>query len=419
MSRYASALLLACVLTLSTLGVHAAGNPQDSTALPPGGQESTTQTAADSLTRLVIPPPTAGGPVSPFYHPPMIREVWNRFYQLVDTVADEALTRRFVQALLDSLARTIQADFDSLTLRARAFETREGGYTHRFYRSPLTRDEILGEPLSEEEARERPHFHAVYDPQGYLLRVRYVEPRRWRARQQLLAQGTFQSQPGSPPFVRYFQLWDVRRLQPLDYTRKKKIPENEPYLRVIYNARDNIESIQSYDEKSNLLYTVTYGQVAADSSSYARLEFASDTSGSLLTIHPYVFLRDWSVVKRGWQVALTGDENGNLASTQVFNRLGQISYYYTFSLRSDPETDTRTLRGTVLSDTNKIEQVFAVVYDENDRMVRRSFYTPDGNLKETTTYDYHSRTSELMVTTRNAAGIITSRQRFVDPPFWN
>jgi len=74
----------------------------------------------------------------------------------------------FVQALLDSLAQAMQADFDSLAVRARAFETRERGYTHRFYQSPLTRDDILGTPISEREAEDRPHFHAVYDPQGRL-----------------------------------------------------------------------------------------------------------------------------------------------------------------------------------------------------------------------------------------------------------
>ncbi len=60
-----------------------------------------------------------------------------------------------------------------------------------------------------------------------------------------------------------------------------------------------------------------------------------------------------------------------------------------------------------------------MVYDQRDRMVSRSFYTPEGRLLETTTYDYHPRSSELVVTTRNAAGIVTSRQRFIDPAFWN
>ena len=247
MIRSTGALLLAGVLTLSATGVSAQDNaPQEvsdslkNLALPPppAGQEDIPQAVPDSLPPPARPqPPTSlpaqGGPVSPFYHPPVIREVFSRFYQLVDTLDDQALTRRFVQALLDSLASSIQADFDSLAVRARAFETREGGYTHRFYRSPLTRDEILGESISEREASDMPHFHAVYDPQGYLLRVRYVEPRRWRARQELLARGTFQSEPGSPPLVRYFLAWDVRRLEPVDYTRRKKMPENGAYIRVI------------------------------------------------------------------------------------------------------------------------------------------------------------------------------------------
>jgi len=351
----------------------------------------------------------------------VIREVFSRYYQLVDTLDDQTLTRRFVQALLDSLAMTIQADFDSLVERARAFETQERGYTHRFYRSPLIRDEILGDPISEQEASNTPHFHAIYDPQGYLLRVRYVEPRKWRARQQLLAGGTYQSEPGSPPLVRYFQAWDVRRLEPVSYVRKDKVPENEPYHRVVYDQQDNIQSVQRWNGRGELVYTITYPAFngAVDSSTYARLEFAGDSSGSLLTIHPYLYLRDWSIVKAGWKVAFTWDVNGSLASTQVFDELNQLSYYYTFSPRSDPQTDKRTLRSTVISDTGKMEQVFALVYDDKDQLVRRSFYTTEGELQETTTYDYHPRSSELVVTTRNAAGIVTSRQKFVNPSFWD
>jgi|GEM_PF-4011773 len=393
---------------------------------PPAGLEDSTRAVTDSLSppekfQPPASPPAQGVPVSPFYHPPVIREVFSHYYQLVDTLDDQILTRRFVQALLDSLAMSIQADFDSLVERARAFEIREKGYTHRFYHSPLTRDEILGDPISEQEASNMPHFHAIYDPQGYLLRVRYVEPRRWRARQQLLAGGTYQSETGLPPLVRYFQAWDVRRLEPVSYIRKDKVPENEPYLRVIYNQQDSIQSIQQWDDSGGLVYTVIYPTFGggADSSTYARLEFAGDSSGSLLTVHPYLYLRDWSIVKAGWKVAFTRDGNGSLASTQVFNELNQLSYYYTFSLHSDPQTDKRTLRSTVISDTGKIEQVFALVYDKKDQLVRRSFYTTEGELQLTTTYDYHPRSSELVVTTHNAAGIVTSRQKFINPSFWN
>ncbi|UCH10066.1 MAG: hypothetical protein JSU61_12830 [Fidelibacterota bacterium] len=363
--------------------------------------------------------PATGPPASPFYHPPVIREVWSRFYQLVDTLDDRALTRRFIRSLMDSLAGSIQTDFDSLVVRARAFETTERGYTHRFYRSPLTRDEILGIPITAEEADVMPHFHAVYDPQGYLLRVRYVEPRKWRAKQELLARGVFRSEPGSTPLVRYFLSWDVRYLEPALYTRKRRMPENEAFVRVIYDEQDNIESLQSYDQHGELEYELDYGRIAIDSTAYAQLEFKGDTVSSLLDIHPYVYLRDWSVVKPGWKVALTRDGNGALASTQVFNELNQISYYYTFHMESDPESRARTLRGTVLSDADRIEQVFALFYNKDDRMIRRSFYTADGQLLETTTYDYHPKTSELVVITRNAVGTITSRQRYIDPAFWN
>ena len=353
-------------------------------------------------------------PSASFYHPPVIREVWDNLYRRLDDMEDGLLTKKFVRALLDSLAVSVQADFDSLAIRAQAIETSESGYTHKFYSSPLTRDEILGAPITEQDSADRPHFHAVYDPQGYLLRVRYVEPRRWRANQQLLARGTYQLDPTSPPQVRYFRDWDIRTLAGKGYVKKKKLLEDQAHYRIVYDPENEVEAVQYFDSDWKLVFTLTTGQASAEGDQYARLEFA-DGAGSLLTLHPYVFLRDWSVVKPKWKVAITRDENGALASTQVFNHLDQLSYYYTFSFREDEEAHTRTLRGTVLSDANEIKRVFALVYDQEDRMVRRAFYTDDGRLQEATTYNYLTETSELIVTTRNAVGIVTSRQNFLYP----
>ena len=62
-------------------------------------------------------------PSASFYHPPVIREVWDNLYRRLDDMEDGLLTKKFVRALLDSLAVSVQADFDSLAIRAPAIET--------------------------------------------------------------------------------------------------------------------------------------------------------------------------------------------------------------------------------------------------------------------------------------------------------
>lgn len=413
MRRSPGFLLLAVGLYLAG-GIALLAAQENPPEVTPDTLESTTEGPAKAPLPLAQPQPTLSAPPPPFYHPPVIRELWGDFYRRLDGLEDGILTKKFVQALLDSLAESVQADFDSLAVRARAIEADEPGYTHKFYTSPLTRDEILGTPITEQEADDRPHFHAVYDPQGYLLRVRYVEPRQWRAKQQLLASGAYQSASTTPPEVRYFRDWDIRTLAGKGYVKKKKLLESQAHYRIVYDPEDEVEAVQYFDSDWKLVFTLTTGQASTEGNRYARLEF-TDGAGSLLTLHPYLFLRDWSVVKPKWKVAITRDENGALASTQVFNQLDQLSYYYTFSFQEDEEAGTRTLRGTVLSDADEIKRVFALVYDKQDRMVRRAFYTNDGQLQEATTYDYLPATSELIATTRNAVGIVTSRQNFLYP----
>jgi hypothetical protein len=359
------------------------------------------------------------GATSPFYYPPSIKELWQHYSMLVDTIDNRAFNRRFVQNLLDSLIQTVQSDFDSLTRRARAFEIGERGYTHQYFRSPLTREQILGESISEEEAREEPHFHAVYDPQGYLLRVRYVEPKAWRAEQELAARGVYRTESAAIPQVRYFQAWDMRKLRPVNYTRKKKIPEKQPYFRVVYNSENNIQVVQGYHQTGALKFGLDFERLSADNASYILLEFAYDSTGSLLDLHPYMYLGEWSLIKPGWKAALTRDEQGYQASTQVFNQLSQISYYYTFSLEADSTSNNTLLRCTVLSGSDRILKVYALKYDLKDRLIERSFYSPEGKLLTRTTYDYNRRSLELTVTNRTADGVVISRQKYIDPDFWN
>jgi hypothetical protein len=381
----------------------------------------TTEPAPDSLRLRALPAQLSSpkGVTSPFYYPPSLRELWQHYITLVDTIDNRAFNRRFVQNLLDSLIQTVQSDFDSLVQRARAFELGERGYTHQYFRSPVTREQILGESISEEEAREEPHFHAVYDPQGYLLRVRYIEPRAWRAKQELAARGVYRTDPATIPQVRYFQAWDMRKLRPVDYTRKKKIPERQPYFRVVYNSENDLRLVQGYHETGALKFGLDFERLSADKATYIRLEFAGDSTGSLLDLHPYMYLGEWSLIKPGWKAALTRDEQGYQASTQVFNHLNQISYYYTFRLEADSTSKNTLLQCTVLSGSDRILKVYALKYDLKDRLIERLFYSPTGELQTRTTYDYNRRSSELMVITRTADGVIISRQKYIDPDFWN
>ncbi|MCH8328132.1 MAG: hypothetical protein IID15_06365 [Candidatus Marinimicrobia bacterium] len=310
----------------------------------------------------------------------------------------------------------MQGDVDSLIMRVRAFEGQEGGgYTHKFFSSPLTRETILGREITAGAAAQQPHFHAIYGPRGYLLRVRYVEPGRWRARQAALAGGKFQLPSGAPPLVRYFRQWDFRNLKGKGYVRKKNRLEGRSYFRALHDAQDVIQQVQHYNAQWELQYTLNYRRDAEGGNKYVELVFEGDGSGSLINVHPYLFISSYSLVKPGWQVAITTGENDTLRSVQVLNGHGQISYYYTYSSSVDEETKKRTIRGTVLSAEGEIRQVFALIYDKKDRLERHAFYTNEGEVQESITFRYPRLGSDVQAVRRNAAGIVTDQWAVVNP----
>lgn len=363
--------------------------------------------------------PTAPAPVSrqrgpaPAFAPaPDISAVWEAARRRVTSRGGKDLTEDFVLELLDSVAQTIKGDFEELARRAQLFTSDHPGYTRKFYSSSISRDEVLGTAITARESALEPHFQALYDPRGNLLRVTYVEPRRWLAQQERLSAGHQQPAAATSPLVRYFNEFDLRRLKGRDYLKKKKMEPGEAYFRLIFTEGGELQSVQQYDAGGRQIYALNFGE---EGPGYGRLEFPADDSFSLLTLNPYLFLQDKSVVKPDWQVAVTRDDEGNIASLQVFSELDQLLFFYTYQVSYDPKKRTRSVRGTLLSPDETVEQIFTLDYDRQDRLTRRSFFDAQGQLKETLTYQYLPKLKELVVTTRDPYGIITLQQNFAYP----
>ena len=108
------------------------------------------------------------------------------------------------------------------------------------------------------------------------MKVRYVEPGRWRARQAALATGKFQPALGEIPLARYFRRWDFRNLKGEGYIRKKKRLENRPYFRAVYDDAEVIRQVQAFNKDWQLKYTINYH--SGDAGGFSELIFEGDGS---------------------------------------------------------------------------------------------------------------------------------------------
>ncbi|MEE9464065.1 MAG: hypothetical protein V3W14_00645, partial [Candidatus Neomarinimicrobiota bacterium] len=180
------------------------------------------------------------------------------------------------------------------------------------------------------------------------------------------------------------------------------------------DQQDQLLSAQQYDDRGEQLFDLGFGR-SGRSRSYASLTFPADQPFSLFTLHPFLFLQEKSLVKPEWQVAVTRDDEGNLASVQVFNELDQLLFFYTYDVSYDAKRRTRTVRGTLLSPDEIVERIFTVEYDRKDQPVRRSFYDAEGQAEQTIVYQYFPKIEELVVTTRDPYGIIISQRNFALP----
>ena len=400
--------MVVIALLAVTLAAQEGESPADSTAATPAPASPAPATEAPARPKAKRTRPPA------FYKAPDISAVWEGARRRVTGQRSAGLTEDFVLELLDSLAQVIQGDFEELARRAKVLESSKAGYIQKFYSSPISRDEVLGTAITAREAALQPHFSALYDSQGDLLRVRYVEPRRWLDQQERLAVGSGQRPPETSPFVRYFEQFDLRRLKGKNYVKKEKMEEGVGYYRLIFDQQEQIRTVQQFDDRGEQLFNLSFGR-PGQSQMYATLTFPTDQPFSLFSLHPFLFLQEKSLVKPDWQVAVTRNDEGNLASLQVFNELDQLLYFYTYDLTYDPKKRTRTARGSLLLPDETVEGIFTIEYDRKDQPVRRTFYDAAGEIQQTIAYQYFPKIEQLVVITRDPYGIIISQQN-VDRP---
>ncbi|MFC1481986.1 hypothetical protein ACFL6E_07060, partial [Candidatus Neomarinimicrobiota bacterium] len=299
---------------------------------------------------------------------------------------------------------------DSLLIRARIIEREDRGYTRKLYRAKVSRDNILSDPIPENVAAKVPHFSVIYDPQGHLQRVRYIEPQYWLQRQKKLAARGYQPLAAEPPLVRYFKTFNLPSLDGGEYLKKKKLDETQAHYRVVYNSDNLVQQAQSVAADGKVDWIIEWGGDHADGANYATLRLTRSASPSLLMLDNQVFLAERSIVRPNWTAAVTRDESGNLTSVQVFNQLDQLSYYYTFKLEATENSREQTLRAELHGENGIVEQRYSLSYDKFGKLINRSFFDAEGEILSSTDFTYRPKHGFVQIITRNNTGVVVDRK---------
>ena len=366
---------------------------------------------ADSTAQVEIPPGDGlNEPIPTFYSPPDLAGPWESARAAIRAANAEQLTADYVISLLDSLQGEVTNGTDSLLIRARAFERDDRGYTRKFYRARVTRNSILSEPIPKNIAAKIPHFSVIYDPQGHLQRVRYIEPQVWLQRQKKLATRSLQPTSVEPPLVRYFKTFDLPSLNGGAYLKKKKMNEEQAHYRVVYDSENAVQRAQSITASGQIAWVIEWAGDSTGGEEYATLRFAKTKSPSLLMLDSQVFLAERSIVRSDWTAAVTRDESGNLTSVQVFNQLKQLSYHYTFKLEKGENSREQTLRAELHGADGTVERGYALAYDKSGRLINRSFFDGEGTVLSSSDFNYRPKHGFIQITTRNTDGVIIDRK---------
>ncbi|MFQ6673291.1 MAG: hypothetical protein ACE5GH_00740 [Fidelibacterota bacterium] len=288
-------------------------------------------------------------------------------------------------------------------------EDAERQETVRYFKTKLSRDDILKSEIDEQQAKKINHFRAVYNPQGELIRIEFV-PHGDTIRK-VARKGTFFPQP-EPPF-RYFQLWNPHT-RSLD---KEILPDRlgtRSFYRASYLDSTHARTVEYFRKKGRLFWTYYLKWDRERKNSKLSVVFSQRLP--LTALDPHLFHPAASEMRPGWIAEFTYNRLQRPVGVTVHDEAGNIYYFYRFVHQFETVGDTLNpvTRRIITSEYYRSDSTsmgrHRLIFSENNSLVKKEFFDVRGKLTETVEYEYDREFNEVSVLIRDPEGNILHRQ---------
>lgn len=286
--------------------------------------------------------------------------------------------------------------------------------TIKYFKTGLSRRDLLETEIDAEEASTSNHFKAVYDHQGQLIRIEFI-PNADRMKKRIKKRELF---PKPQPPFRYFESWNphIKRLG--KEMLEQKIGDR-PFYRASYLDSTHIKSVEYFRRRNRLLwiYYITWDTKKTDS----KLSIVFSTRQPLTSLDPHLFHPTASEMKPGWIADFRHNRLNRPLEVTVHDAIGNIYYFYRFIHRFEtvgdslnPVTYRISTSEYYRSDTTLIGS-HRLIFSETNNLTKKEFFDSLGKLTETIEYIYNPELQEISVLIRDPKGNILHRQVMTTP----
>jgi len=284
----------------------------------------------------------------------------------------------------------------------------------KYFKTHLSRRDLLDQEIDPEEAKISNHFKAVYNLQGELISIEFI-PNADRGKKRIKKRELF---PKPQPPFQYFESWNPHTKREGKILSERKIGDR-PFYRASYLDSTHLRSVEYFRRRNRLLWTyfLTWDTNKTDS----KLSIVFSTRQPLTAFDAHLFHPTASEMKPGWIADFRHNRLGRPLRTTVRDAVGNTYYFYEFSHRFEtvgdtlnPVTHRITTSKYFRSDSTLIGS-HRLIFTETNNLSRKEFFDSRGNLTETIEYVYNPDLQEVSILIRDPKGNILHRQVMTKP----
>ena len=279
----------------------------------------------------------------------------------------------------------------------------------KYFKTDLHRSELLKEEVPEDEAEKINHFKATYNAQGRLIKVEFY-PNGDRILSQMRKREIF---PRPRPPYKYYRRWNPHTRKLGGQLSSSKIG-SLPFYRVSFEEETAIRTVEFFRRRNRHLWT--YYFMTREGEKEPHLSIVFSTQHPLTVLDPHLFHTSASEMKQGWSADFKHNRLNRPFETVVTDPVGNMYYFYRFKHRYETEGDSLnpvsfryTTSEYYLADSTKMGS-HQLVFNENERLLKKEFFDAKGKLLETIEYIFDSERNELVTLIRDPKGGILHRE---------
>ncbi|HJM10359.1 MAG TPA: hypothetical protein QGF40_03140, partial [Candidatus Marinimicrobia bacterium] len=187
-----------------------------------------------------------------------------------------------------------------------------------------------------------------------------------------------------------------------------------PFYRVSFEEESAIRTVEFFRRRNRHLWTYYFMMREGEKEPHLSIVFS--TQQPLTVLDPHLFHTSASEMKQGWIADFKHNRLNRPFETVVTDPVGNMYYFYRFKHRYETEGDSLnpvsfryTTSEYYLADSTKMGS-HQLVFNENERLLKKEFFDAKGKLLETIEYIFDSERNELVTLIRDPKGGILHRE---------